>query len=145
MLKAAMNILGHDRVYLRDDVLYLSDTEEPVDKENLGLIEAEIDRLAQPTASSSPLQRWQFFMLIGRDFLNIEDDIDAAIEAIDDRTQRAMARALYRHSSVYNREIMDIEPFASIKTALVEAGKLDADRFDDLWMTAANWQRVTAA
>lgn len=144
MLDAAKNVLGHDRVYLRENVLYLSETEEPVDDETLALIRAEQERLAEPTAETSPLARWQFFMLIGPDQLDIEDDIETAIEALTDTTQRAMARALYRHSTTYNRDIMDVEPFATIKAALIDAGKLDAGTFDDLWLTAAGWERVTA-
>lgn len=74
-----------------------------------------------------PLQPFQFFALLG--ILGKTDSVTAAIDAIPDATQRAVAKAKFQHSLSFDRS----DPlFASLAPAV---GLTDAE-IDTAWMQA---------
>lgn len=81
----------------------------------------------EPAATMTPLNRIQFFAMV--ELLGKSTQIEAALDAIPDAAQKAVAKAKYKHSSRYDR---DDPLFAQLAPAV---GLTDAE-IDAAWAQA---------
>ncbi|MCC6479996.1 MAG: hypothetical protein IT552_12400 [Sphingomonadaceae bacterium] len=80
------------------------------------------------TPHDFPLRRWQFLAMVS--VLQVSDKIEAAIEAMPDEFQRAVAKARYLSSDTYERS----DPLFD---QLAPAVGLTASDIDTAWMQIA--------
>lgn len=115
---------------------------EPIDETTLAAVSQALQPLianlqmigAQPLQPSddpvdNPLKRWQFQAMV--DYLGVGDEIEAAINAMTDPMQKAVAMARYKDSDIYRRDDPLIGQLAPV------VGLTD-QQIDDAWMQIAS-------
>lgn len=83
-----------------------------------------------PTASDFTLQPYQFFAML--DYAGLTDTANAAIAAIPDPRERAVAKARLNKESIFVRD----DP---LLVQLISAANLTPEQIDTLWLEAKDW------